>query len=132
MAKSVSGYPSQLLTTFNKFTLKQKVGLLLSAVVSVVALIILVTWANKPTYGILFSNLEAKDASKIVDKLKQESVPYKLGDDGKAILVPKDRVYELRLQMAGQGLPQSSIVGYSIFDKPSFGLRPSTLAATSL
>ncbi len=126
MAKSVSGYPSQLLTTFNKFTLKQKVGLLLSAVVSVVALIILVTWANKPTYGILFSNLEAKDASKIVDKLKQESVPYKLGDDGKAILVPKDRVYELRLQMAGQGLPQSSIVGYSIFDKPSFGMTDFT------
>ncbi len=109
-----------------KLTLKQKVGIAASVVASIVSLVMLVTWVNKPTFGVLFSNLDAQDASKIIDKLKQSSVPYQIGDDGKAILVPKDQVYELRLQMAGQGLTKSSVVGYEIFDKPTFGMTDFT------
>ncbi|HUI29748.1 MAG TPA: flagellar basal-body MS-ring/collar protein FliF [Candidatus Acidoferrales bacterium] len=126
MANSVSGYTSQVNTVLKRLTLGQKVGIVLAVITSVVALYMLITWANKPTFGVLFSNLDAQDASKIIDKLKQSSVEYQIGDDGKAILVPKDRVYELRLQMAGQGLPQTSVVGYEIFDKPSFGMTDFT------
>ncbi len=126
MANPISGYSSQIASVMKKLTLGQKAGIVVSAIASIVALVMLITWANKPTYGVLFSNLEAQDASKIIDKLKQASVEYEIGDDGKAILVPKDRVYELRLQMAGQGLPQSSVVGYEIFDKPSFGMTDFT------
>ncbi len=126
MANSFSDYTSQLGVALKKLTFKQKVGISVSVLVSVAALIWLIAWANRPTYSILFSNLEPADASKIVDKLKQQSVSYQIGDNGRAILVPKDRVYELRLQMAGQGLPQSSVVGYEIFDKPSFGMTDFT------
>ncbi len=126
MANSISSYSSQFTSVVKKLTLAQKVGLAAAFIASIVAVIALITWANNPTYGVLFSNLEAQDASKIVDKLKQASVPYQLGEDGKAILVPKDRVYELRLQMAGQGLPKSSVVGYEIFDKPTFGMTDFT------
>lgn len=126
MANSISSYSNQLTSAVKKLTLQQKIGIAVAAVASIVAVVALITWASKPTYGVLFSNLEAQDASKIVDKLKQASVPYELGDGGKAILVPKSQVYELRLQMAGQGLPKSSIVGYDIFDKPSFGMTDFT------
>ncbi len=126
MANSLSGFSSQFNAVLKKLTLKQKVGLGLSVVVSIIALVMLVRWANKPTYGVLFSNLQAKDASKIVDKLKQASVTYELAEDGKAILVPKSQVYQLRLQMAGAGLPQTSTVGYEIFDKPTFGMTDFT------
>lgn len=126
MAKSFSGYSSQLTSLVKKLTLKQKVGIGVSVAISIIALVMLITWANRPVFGVLFSNLEAQDASKIIDKLKQQSVPYQIGEEGKAILVPKDKVYELRLQMAGQGLPQTSVVGYEIFDKPSFGMTDFT------
>jgi len=126
MANSPSGYSAQLSAVLKKLTLGQKVGIGVSVIASIIALVMLVTWANKPTFGVLFSNLDAQDASKIIDKLKQSSVEYQIGDDGKAILVPKDKVYELRLQMAGQGLPQTSVVGYEIFDKPSFGMTDFT------
>ncbi len=126
MANPISGYSSQLTSVLKKLTLGQKVGIGFSIVASIVALVMLVTWANRPTFGVLFSNLDPADASKIIDKLKQSSVEYQIGDDGKAILVPRDKVYELRLQMAGQGLPQSSVVGYEIFDKPSFGMTDFT------
>lgn len=122
MANSTPSFSSQFTSIMKKLTLQQKIGIGVAAMASIVAVIMLITWADKPTYGVLFSNLGAKDASQIVSKLKQASVPYKLGEDGKAILVPKDQVYQLRLQMAGQGLPKSSVVGYEIFDKPSFGM----------
>jgi flagellar M-ring protein FliF len=126
MANPISGYSSQITTILKKLTLGQKVGIGISTIASIVALVMLVTWANRPTFGVLFSNLDPQDASKIIDKLKQSSVEYQIGEDGKAIMVPKDRVYELRLQMAGQGLPQTSVVGYEIFDKPSFGMTDFT------
>lgn len=126
MASTLSDYTSQFGSALKKLTLKQKIGIGASVLISIAALILLITWANRPNYSVLFSNLEPADASKIVDKLKQQSVPYQIGDNGRAILVPKERVYELRLQMAGQGLPQSSVVGYEIFDKPSFGMTDFT------
>ncbi len=126
MANSISGISSQISSVFKKLTLKQKAGIGVSVLISIVALIMLVRWANQPTYGVLFSNLQAKDASKIMDKLKQQSVPFEIGEGGKAILVPKDQVYQLRLQMAGAGLPQTSTVGYEIFDKPTFGMTDFT------
>jgi flagellar M-ring protein FliF len=126
MANSASGYTSQLTSVLKKLTIGQRIGIGVSIIASIIALVMLITWANKPTFGVLFSNLDPQDASKIIDKLKQSSVDYEIGDDGKAILVPKDRVYELRLQMAGQGLPQTSVVGYEIFDKPSFGMTDFT------
>lgn len=126
MAKSNASFTGQFTDIVRKLSLQQKIGIAVAAVASIVAVVMLITWANKPTYGVLFSNLEAKDASQIVAKLKAASVPYQLGDEGKSILVPKDKVYSLRLQMAGQGLPKSSIVGYGIFDKPSFGMTDFT------
>ncbi len=70
-----------------------------------------------PEYGILFSGLDPKDASKIVEELKKSGVPYKLANEGKAILVPKNRVYDLRLMLSSQGLPSMGVVGFEIFEK---------------
>jgi len=126
MPNSFSNYSSQITAVVKRLTLGQKIGIVVSMIASIAALVMLINWANKPTFGLLFSNLNPADASKIIDKLKQSSIEYQIGDDGKAILVPRDRVYELRLQMAGQGLPQTSVVGYEIFDKPSFGMTDFT------
>jgi flagellar M-ring protein FliF len=49
-------------------------------------------------------------------------VPYTLEDGGKTILVPKSQIYELRLSLAGEGLPQSSVIGYEIFDRTNLGV----------
>jgi flagellar M-ring protein FliF len=38
------------------------------------------------------------------------------------VLVPNDRVYDLRLRLASEGIPQGGGVGFEIFDKSSFGM----------
>ena len=69
----------------------------------------------------LYSRVEAEDAAKIVEKLTQAQVPHELAAGGTTILVPENQLYELRLQMASEGLPQGGSVGFELFDKNQFG-----------
>lgn len=87
----------------------------------VAALVVVAIWSRSPDYGVLFSNLEDRDGGAIVTALTQMNVPYKFSDAGSAILVPKDRVHEVRLQLAGQGLPRGGGVGFELMDKTRFG-----------
>lgn len=90
--------------------------------VSIIAFALLIMVANRTDYRPLFTNLSSEDAGEIVRKLKEQKVPYQIGGDGKAILVPSDKVYELRLAMASDGLPQGGGVGFEIFDRKNFGM----------
>lgn len=107
---------------WKKLSVAKKVLLVGSFLASILGFIFLISWVREPEYAVLFSNLEAHDASKIVERLKEKKVEYKLTDNGRTILVPKQNVYELRLQLAGEGLPNLSIVGYEIFDKSNIGV----------
>ncbi|MBW7886946.1 MAG: flagellar M-ring protein FliF [Bacteroidetes bacterium] len=113
---------NQLAVLFQRFTPRQKFIIAAVSAAALTALILLVTVFNKPSYGILFSNLNEQDASKIVQSLKEKSVPYSLEDGGKTILVPKQQLYELRLDLASSGLPNQSLIGYEIFDRTNFGV----------
>lgn len=78
--------------------------------------------ASKPRMAVLFSGLTAEDAGAIAQKLNEEKTPYQLSGDGGTIEVPADKVYDLRLKMATQGLPQGGNVGFELFDKTNFGM----------
>ena len=66
--------------------------------------------------AILFSGLEARDATSVVTKLEALNVPYEQRGDGGTILIPSDQVSKIRMQLAAEGLPSAG-VGYEIFDK---------------
>ncbi len=72
-------------------------------------------------YGVLFSNLAQDDAAAIVSKLKSKKVSYRLEAGGSTILVPRANVYEMRLVMAGEGMPKGGGVGFEIFDRQGLG-----------
>ena len=72
-------------------------------------------------YAILFAQLEQEDAGAIVVKLKELNVPYRLGPGGSTIEVAESRVGDLRLELAGAGLPRGGGVGFESFDKMRLG-----------
>jgi flagellar M-ring protein FliF len=76
--------------------------------------------ANEP-YAPLFSQLDREDASAIVTKLKELKIPYKVDADGSTVEVPESRARELRLELAGSGLPKGVGVGFESFDKMRLG-----------
>ncbi len=111
---------------WNELSATQRVVVLAFAAVSLVTVIVIGMAASRPRMGVLFSGLEAADAGAIVQKLSEQKVPYQLSADGGTIEVPADKVYDLRLQMATQGLPQGGSVGFELFDKQSFGMTEFT------
>lgn len=78
---------------------------------------------QKENYQTLFAGLSTEDASVVVAKLKELKVPYKLTLGGTAVSVPKDKVYDVRLMLAGQNaLPGGGGVGFELFDKTNYGM----------
>jgi flagellar M-ring protein FliF len=70
----------------------------------------------------LYTSLSPEDASAMVQKLREGGVDYKISENGTTLLVPEQRVPELRLEMAGLGLPKTGRIGFEIFDKTNFGI----------
>jgi flagellar M-ring protein FliF len=87
------------------------------------ALIIgVLSWrSTETTWAVLFSNLDREDAASVVGKLKEMKVVYRLEGDGGTIEVPQANVRELRLELAGAGLPRGGGVGFESFDKMRIG-----------
>ncbi|HXG30917.1 MAG TPA: flagellar basal-body MS-ring/collar protein FliF [Thermodesulfobacteriota bacterium] len=94
---------------------RKKLILLGVLVLGISVLILSLVWLQRPSYQTLYSNLSEEDAGAIIQKLQEEKTPYRVS--GGAILVPSDKVYELRLRLATQGFPQSGGVGFELFDE---------------
>lgn len=82
--------------------------------------ITMLLWLPKQDYQVLYSNLSPEDAGNVIGKLKEKKIPYQVKDN--AILVPSNKVHELRLELASMGIPSGGGVGFEIFDKSSIGL----------
>ena len=72
--------------------------------------------------AILYANLEFKEAAEISNRLAELGVRHKLTTDASAILVPEDEVRDLRLQLAGEGFPQTGRMGFQIFDEAQLAM----------
>ncbi|MHC4265409.1 MAG: flagellar basal-body MS-ring/collar protein FliF [Planctomycetota bacterium] len=85
---------------------------------------LLVHWARKPDMRLLYQNLARGEASNIAEKISSKGVQYELQDGGTTIYVPEDQVYQLRLDMAKEGLPTGEHLGYKLFDSEKIGVSP--------
>jgi flagellar M-ring protein FliF len=102
---------------FLAFTPGQKAVTLAAVLGLVIGGYLFSSWAAKPSYAPLFTNLSPTDASGIIDKLNANKTPYHLAANGTEILVPSKDVYASRLAMSAAGLPSSATSGYSLLDK---------------
>lgn len=69
----------------------------------------------------LYADLEPSAASSIAQQLDAQNIPYESNATGTLIKVPSDRVDQLRLRFASEGL-SGGVVGKEIFDgESSFG-----------
>lgn len=103
-----------------------RVPLIIAAAACVAIIAALLMWASSPDYRVLYSTLTQEDGGKIVAELDSMGVPYEFSENGQALLVPADRVNKLRMQLAEQGLPEASGVGYELMDEQSFGISQFT------
>jgi flagellar M-ring protein FliF len=97
--------------------------LLMVGVAAVIAVMIgVVLWGQKPEYRVLFSNFSDRDGGAIMTSLQAANVPYKFAEGGGAILVPADKVHEIRLKLAAEGLPKGGSVGFELMENQKLGV----------
>lgn len=99
---------------------KFMLGAGLAALVAIVAAMAMMT--SQGDYKVLYANLSDKDGGAILAQLSQMNVPYKHADGGAAILVPADKVHDVRLKLASAGLPKGSVTGFELMDNARFGI----------
>jgi flagellar M-ring protein FliF len=119
----------QLRAIWDKLNATQKTILVATSAVVMAGMITVIAWSasggaggSDSGYTTLFVNLEPEDAAKVTDALKEMKVEYKLENNGHQVTVPKEQLYEARMQMARLGLPQTGGQGYEIFDKLHLGM----------
>ncbi len=94
------------------------------AVVSLVigSLFAMTLWIQAPDYQVLYANLSDEDAAAVVEQLGTQNIEPRLANNGRTVLVPSDKVHEIRLSLASQGLPAGTEVGLELFEDTPLGM----------
>jgi len=111
----------QLTKATQRLSIGQKLAMVAVFLLILLSIIFALQWVKRPDFTPLYTNLSPQDAAQMVDKLRSAKIPYKLTSGGTAIMVPSKDVYQTRISLASEGLPQASTVGFEIFDKTNLG-----------
>lgn len=111
---------ARLASWWQGLNLNQKVLVLGALLLVLAALTVTLASYGGKDYEPLFTNLAVEDAAAITAKLQELNIDYRLGDNGTTILVPPEQKYQIRLQLAGAGLPRG-VAGLELFSTSNFG-----------
>ena len=122
MNKNISLLGQQLAGIWKQLGLNQRISIVLTTVAVFVGLAAMAFWSSRVDYSLLYGKLDEAEAAKVVAALDESKTPYRMSQGGGSILVPRDKVHHLRMQMASKGIPKGEGVGFEIFDKANFGI----------
>ncbi len=97
------------------FTRGQKTMLLVAVGAAALGAMVFLQWAAAPSWAPLYSGLPAAEAASVTQELDTIGVSYKL-EGGDTIMVPRDAVYQTRLDLSAKGLPADGAPGYDLLD----------------
>ena len=117
----LANVPEQLAAIWRRVDINHRIGIVLAGVGSVAAVVALVFWGSRPSYGLLYSDLSRKDAAAVVAQLESDSIPYRVAEGGTAVMVASDQVQRARAALMMQGIPEGGD-GFEILDKGSLGM----------
>ncbi|MEO0780138.1 MAG: flagellar basal-body MS-ring/collar protein FliF [Pseudomonadota bacterium] len=107
----------QLLNLWNALDARRRIIVILASVAMFAAVLSIARMASTPSMSLLYSGLESGAAGEVVAALEQRGVAYDVR--GGAIMVDATRRDELRMTLAGEGLPANSARGYELLDNLS-------------
>ncbi|MER2513807.1 MAG: flagellar basal-body MS-ring/collar protein FliF, partial [Nitrosomonas ureae] len=120
-SNAASPAPTNRLEHLSSLSNPKKLGLITSAAAVIALLVGALMWSQAPEYRALYNNLSDHDGAAIISALQQMNVPYQFSAGGGTILIPEKQVHEVRLKLAGQGLPKGGLVGFELMENQKFG-----------
>ena len=112
---------SSLPPLLERLRAQPKLPMIIGAAALVTAAAAFTLMNRGPDYKVLYTNVSDRDGGAIIASLQQMNVPYKFAEGGGAILIAGDKVPEVRLKLAAQGLPKAGGVGFELMDNQKFG-----------
>lgn len=95
----------------------RQVAVMVGIAASVALGVAVVLWSQAPNYAPLYGNLAEKDASQVMEALQQAGVEYRVDEASGMVMVPAAKLKEIRMQLAGQGLPNSAGMGFELLQQ---------------
>ncbi len=117
---------NQLKNIFSGLSTNQIIGMVAVLLLVGGGLYSFVHWNHEHGFKPLFTGMAPEDAATVVQKLKEGGVEYRINDNGTSISVPEAKVDEVRLEMAGAGLPKTGRIGFELFDRNNLGITDFT------
>ena len=122
MNKNITQLWLQLAGSWKQLGVNQRISITITTLAVIGGLVGVAHGPVCTEYSLLYGKLDQQEAAKVIAALDEQKLPYELGRGGDAIMVHADKVYQVRMQMAGKGIPRGGGVGYEIFDNSSFGI----------
>lgn len=122
MNQNLIKFGKQIAEIWKQLGLNQRISIVVTAVAVLAGLFGLAFWSNRPDYTTLYGKLDGTEAAKVTQALDEAKINYQMGKADGTILVPTDKVHQIRAQLALKGIPRGEGVGFEIFDRPNFGI----------
>jgi flagellar M-ring protein FliF len=123
---SLSTLPEKARAWWEEAPQGQRIGVGAGAAVLIIGILFALSTLTKNEDewepAILYAELDYAEAAQITNRLTALGIKYRLTEDASTIVVPKDNVRNLRLQLAGEGFPKSGRMGYEIFDEAKLSM----------
>lgn len=103
-----------VLTTWNALDLSKRMIVIGATVAVFLAVLALARMASQPRMALLYAGLDPAAAGEVVGALDAQGVAYRI--EGDSIRVEAARRDELRMILAGEGLPAMGTAGYELLD----------------
>lgn len=114
MIETLGQYKAKGVEFWKKQTRMTK-SITISVMIAFILSIILIIIESKPHFVPLYSNLSASETGQIKQTLDSEGVASQVSGNGTTISVPGNKVNDLKVQLAAQGIPKSGHIDYSFF-----------------
>ena len=102
---------------FTQLPAMRQLWFMIAIAASVAVGVSLVLWMQTPNYSLLYGNLSQKDAGQVVEALQKANIPYKVEEGSGAVMVASSQLHKARLELANQGLPAGSGMGFEILQE---------------
>jgi len=117
MAGGVGAAGGNWVAGFGTLGVVRQLGLMVGLAASVAIGFAVVLWSQQPDYRVLFSNVDFADANQAIEQLNLAGIPYNFDAQGRAIMVPADRVNDARFTSCSRGLTSDKTVGFELLDQ---------------
>ncbi len=122
MAFNPKEIPALLKTLLKHISLGKLIALLVFFFGTMAAFLFLITWSGNDNYLPLYTQMAPADAGEVIAALDARKIPYRLSANGATIMVPRDKIYTTRIDLATQGLPNGGGIGFELFDNLKLGM----------